>query len=183
MPHSHPTRIFQEYGPLVWLPLQPLDRQCWNAAHCKRMEQSGNIRTCSRRGSRINTDRLSERATKAQGCKGVRGHAPPGNFLGFWVFWRDIGKFHFPRIKLWKSADYFISRFQLGKFFYILKIYLLWKLWLISVKRRKPEWIRASVQGKALRTAMYKSYINSIKATLPPADPFENTEAIRLSNS
>ena len=39
------------------------------------------------------------------------------------------------------------------------------KTLIISVKRRKPEWISACVQGKALRTAMYKLYINSIKAT------------------
>ena len=34
-------------------PLQPLDRQCGKAAHCKRMEQSRNIRTCSREGNLI----------------------------------------------------------------------------------------------------------------------------------
>ena len=28
--------------------LQPLDNQCGKAARCKRMEQSANIRTCSR---------------------------------------------------------------------------------------------------------------------------------------
>ena len=51
----------------------------------------------------------------------------------------DIGQFNSPRIK--HLSDPF-SRFQPGKFF-LLKIYLLWKIWPISVKRWKPVWVRA----------------------------------------
>ena len=36
-----------------------------------------------RRGSRINTDRLPKRTSRAQASRGFRGHAPPQNFLDF----------------------------------------------------------------------------------------------------
>ena len=51
----------------------------------------------------------------------------------------DIGQFNSPRIKHLSNP---FSRFQPGKFF-LLKIYLLWKIWPISVKRWKPVWVRA----------------------------------------
>ena len=38
----------------------------------------------SRRGSRINTDRFPKRAPKAQASSGVRGLAPPRNYLDFY---------------------------------------------------------------------------------------------------
>ena len=98
-----------------------------------------------RHRSRINTDRLPTRAPRAQGSKGVRGHAAPINFLGFWIiqtgYWRIPFSWDKARIKPCKSADYFTSRFQLGEFYiyiyiyiyiYTLKIYLLRP---ISVKR------------------------------------------------
>ena len=44
----------------------------------------------------------------------------------------------------WKQLSKPFSRFQLGKF--LLKICLKWKIWPISVKRRKPVWTRAWVQ-------------------------------------
>ena len=37
-----------------------------------------------RRGSRINTDRFPKRAPKAQASSGVRGLAPPRNYLDFY---------------------------------------------------------------------------------------------------
>ena len=51
----------------------------------------------------------------------------------------DIGQFNSPRIKHLSNP---FSRFHPRKFF-LLKIYLLWKIWPISVKRWKPVWIRA----------------------------------------
>ena len=44
-----------------------------------------------------------------------------------------------------KSVDYLTSWFQLGKFFLLLKIYLFWKIWLISLKRWKSMWISACI--------------------------------------
>ena len=44
-----------------------------------------------------------------------------------------------------KSVDYLTSSFQLGKFFLLLKIYLFWKIWLISLKRWKSMWISACI--------------------------------------
>ena len=38
---------------LAGKPLRPVDRQYGKAAHCKRMERSGNIRTCSREDNLI----------------------------------------------------------------------------------------------------------------------------------
>ena len=54
----------------------------------------------SRRGSRIITDRFPKREPKAQASRGVRGHAPPGNFLDFNSFkspFLDIGQFHYKK--------------------------------------------------------------------------------------
>lgn len=74
------------------------------------------------RGPRINTDRFPERAPKAQGSRGGGG----GGFGGMfpeeisWVcesFRQYIGQFHSPPINPWKSADYFMFRFQLGEVF------------------------------------------------------------------
>ena len=72
----------------------------------------------------------------------------------------DIGQFHSPQMKPCKSADYFtkvsfhivvdmsqgesnIFQISTWKAFLSLKIYLLWKIRLISVKWWKPVWIRA----------------------------------------
>ena len=40
-------------------------------------------RTLTRRGSRINTDRFPERASKAQSSRGVQAHAPHKKFCDF----------------------------------------------------------------------------------------------------
>ena len=60
-------------------------------------------------GSGINTNRFPERVPKAQGSRGVGGHAPPGNSGSSESLRHDIGQFHSPRIELCKLADYFIS--------------------------------------------------------------------------
>ena len=126
----------------------------WPGWNSKR-KQNMNIR----RGSRINTDRFPKRGPKLQaswrgwGVAGMR-HSPKSPFLGFSESFRqDIGQFHFPRMMPCKSADYFIkvnfhvvcwiwSKISTRKV-YLLKIYLLWKIWPSSVKRWKPVWMRA----------------------------------------
>ena len=45
----------------------------------------------------------------------------PWNFLDFYVIQPVFGQFHSPRMKPCKSADYFISQFQLGKYFIVIK--------------------------------------------------------------
>ena len=60
-----------------------------------------------------------------QGSSGMQGHASPGNFLGSESFRQDIGQFHSPRITPYKSADFFISRFQLGEVFHIKNIFIM----------------------------------------------------------
>ena len=58
------------------------------------------------------------------------------------MFWcLTLFKVPFPGFS--SHSDSILPRFQLGKCFLLLKIYLLWKIWPISVKRWKPVWIRA----------------------------------------
>ena len=66
--------------------------------------------------SRRNTDRFPKRTPK-----GGPGNAPPWNFLDFYVIQPVFGQFHSPRMEPCKSADYFISQFQLGKYFIVIK--------------------------------------------------------------
>ena len=96
--------------------------------------------------SRITTDRFPKQALNLLGGSGGMLHQQifwiltPSSPLS-WVsesFRWDIGQFHSPRMKHLSNP---FSRFQPGKF--LLKIYLLWKIWPISVKRWKPVWIRA----------------------------------------
>ena len=82
-----------------------------------------------RHGFRKNIDRFPENEHRRRkvlvGCRGML----PREMS--WVsesFRQDIGQFHTPRITPYKSADFFISRFQLGEVFHIKK-YCSWKLW------------------------------------------------------
>ena len=129
----------------------------WPGWNSKR-KQNMNIR----RGSRINTDRFPKREPEVQafwrggGGGGVRGMRPSlkSPFPGFSESFRqDIGQFHFPRMMPCKSADYFMKvNFHVVRWIwskistwkvYLLKIYLLWKIWPSCVKRWKPVWMRA----------------------------------------
>ena len=125
----------------------------WNS----RRKQNMNIR----RVSRINTDRFSKREPEVQaswflGKWWGAGYAPLPKvpFPGFQcVIQTGYWPVPFPRMMPWKSADYFIkvnfhvvcwiwSKISTRKV-YLLKIYLLWKIWPSSVKRWKPVWMRA----------------------------------------
>ena len=67
-----------------------------------------------------------ERAPKAQGSIVGCGGILPQEIS--WIsesFRQDIGQFHSPRITPYKSADFFISRLQLGEVFPIKKILLM----------------------------------------------------------
>ena len=120
--------------------------------HIKEIKQ--NYELPCRRGFRINTYRLPKQAPK---LLGVTGACSPSKIFGIltpssplsWVsesFRWDIGQFHSPRMKHLSNP---FSRFQPGKFF-LLKIYLLWKIWPISLKRWKPVWIRACPASRLL---------------------------------
>ena len=79
-----------------------------------------------RRGFRINIDRFPENEHRR--CKvlvGCRGMLPQEIFWGSESFRQDIGQFHSPRITPYKSADFFISRFQLGEVFHIKNIFIM----------------------------------------------------------
>ena len=87
-----------------------------------------------RRGSRINTDRFPKRALKAQTFSGVQGLAPQKNYLDFYSS-------ESPFLGFWVIQMGYWPGFNLESVF-ILKIYFIWKMWPISVKRWKPVWIR-----------------------------------------
>ena len=98
----------------------------------------------TRRGSRRNTGRFPKLAPKAQAFRGVRGYASPGAFL-------DFNSLKSPFLGFSSHSDRILaSSIHLGwspstwkVFFYLLKIFRFWKIWPISVKPRKPVWIRA----------------------------------------
>ena len=99
-----------------------------------------------RRGSRINTDRFPKRGAEESSLCGSP-DAPPGIFLGF-----NSLKFPFPGFCLmpgnWKKKTFVQTIFQISTWKVLqllLKIYLLWKTWPISVKRWKQVWIRACI--------------------------------------
>ena len=96
-----------------------------------------------RRGSRINTDRFPTRVLKAQAFRGVRGHVFPGAFLDFNSLKSSFLGFRVIQTGYWLVPFTLDEAPQLGKFFCLLKIYRFWKIWPISVKPRKPVWIRA----------------------------------------
>ena len=132
---------------LVWQPYASLVLFLYNYVY-SRLAQS-RVFTVSvsrsvlhRRGSRTNTDRFPKRAPKAQdsragGGGGVWRHAPPWNFLDFNFLKCPFLGFpsHSDRI----SATYIHLEWSLAswKVFYSSKIYLLWKICTISVKRWK----------------------------------------------
>ena len=84
-----------------------------------------------RRGSRINTDRFPKRAQKAQAFSGVRGLAPPRNYLDFYFlkspflafrviqmgYWPDFNLesvFSFKNIFNMKNVTYFRKTVETG---------------------------------------------------------------------
>ena len=120
----------------------------------------------SRHASRITTDQFPKQEPKVQASWGGLGYAPQGNFLdfntlktpflGFWIihtgYWpvpfslgealQISGLFHqgqFPCCKLDMEQDFNLKRFS------PLKIYLLWKIWPISIKQSKLVWIHACI--------------------------------------
>ena len=80
----------------------------------------------SRRRFRINIDRFPENEhRRRKGLEGCRGMLPKEMSWVSESFRQDIGQFHSPRITPCKSADYFISRFQLGEVFHIKNTFII----------------------------------------------------------
>ena len=90
-------------------------------------------------------DWFPKRGPKAQASWGVQGHAPPVIFLDFNSLKSPFLDFRVIQIGYWPVPFILDEALQLGKFFYLSIIYLLWKIGSISVKRRKPVWICAWV--------------------------------------
>ena len=94
-----------------------------------------------RHGSGINTDWFPERALKAQGSRGFGGMLPQeisgvSEWSGYWPIPLSSDK-------ALQIGGLFHLSISTWRVFFILKIYLLWKLWPISIKQQKPVWIHA----------------------------------------
>ena len=79
-----------------------------------------------RRGFRINIDRFPENERRRRkGLVGCGGMLPQEMSGVSEPFRQDFGQFNSPRITPYKSADFFISRFQLGEVFHIKNIFIM----------------------------------------------------------
>ena len=130
-------------------------------------------------------DRFPKRAPGAQVCKFISYKFP---FLGFWViqtrYWPvlfspdkvlQIGcSFQYPYCRAFEArrVQKILGISALKVFLLLLKNNLLWKIWPISVKRWKPEWIRPCTLQKEwcclLYVGLWTNSKNKLRNTFPP---------------
>ena len=112
-----------------------MDRKSWTKSNfCTKNKETNSPFTGADLGE-ILTDFLNERRR----CKliGGSGECSTFKFFGFFYVIQLASIWSVPF-----SSDEALH-FNVESFLLLLKIYLLWKIWSISVKRWKPVWIRA----------------------------------------